>query len=328
MDGLWVRLGELVDRAPGVVDLLDHRLGAVAARHWRAQGRTLPPELIEEERYASSAALASPVLLSRVTRAYDGPVMLLKGPEVADRYPEPTMRPSHDLDLLVEDSAGAFSALRAAGCVVLPSHEPAAQHEPPLAFPDLPLSIELHRTPKWPSWAAPPPAAELFREAVPSRVGGDVLAPHPAHHAVLLSVHSWAHRPLARIIDFADVAVMLHEAGRPEASAVARRWGVERIWEATLAAMDALFDGAAQPWTLRTWARGTPRARQLSRGEELLERCLSPFAALPPRAAAGVTISAVGAMLRERTTPGHAERLRRLRPEHPASVAARERRGV
>ena len=238
------------------------------------------------------------------------------------------MRPSHDLDLLVEDSAGVFAALRAAGCVVLPSNEPAPQHERPLAFPDLPLSIELHRTPKWPAWAGPPPVAELFGEAVPSRVGGDVLAPRPAHHAVLLAVHSWAHRPLARILDLADVAVMLHEAGRSEADAVARRWGVERIWGATVRAIDALFDGAAEPWTLRTWARNTPRVSRPTRGQELLERCLSPFAALPPRDATRVGLAAVAAMLGERMTPGHAERLRRLRPEHPAVAAARERRSV
>ncbi|HKP21952.1 MAG TPA: nucleotidyltransferase family protein, partial [Thermoleophilaceae bacterium] len=280
-DGLWARLDELVDGAPSVIDLLDHRLGAVAARHWRAQGRELPPAIVEEERYASAAELAARVLLARVARACDGPVVLLKGPEVAERYPEAAMRPSHDLDLLVEDSPGAFAALRAAGCVVLPSNEPAPQHEPPLAFPDLPLSIELHRAPKWPAWAASPPVAELLAEAMPSRVSADVLTPQPAHHAVLLAVHSWAHRPLARILDLADVSVMLREAGRPEAAAVARRWGVERVWDSTLRAIDALFAGHGEPWMLRTWARNTPRTRRPTRAEELLERCLSPFAALP-----------------------------------------------
>ena len=328
LDDLWPRLGELVDRAPSVIDLLDHRLGAVAARHWRARGRELPPAIFEEERYASSAGLAARVLLSRITDACDGPVVLLKGPEVAERYPEPTMRPSHDLDLLVEDSAAAFAALRAGGCVVLPSNEPAEQHEAPLAFPDLPLSIELHRAPKWPSWAGPPPVAELFAEAVPSRLGGEVIAPHPAHHAVLLAVHSWAHRPLARILDLADVSVMLDEAGRSEAGEVARRWGVERVWGATLRAIDALFGDAPEPWMLRTWARNSPRVRRPTRLEELLERCLSPFAALPPGDAAREAASAVGAMFRERATPGHADRLRQFRPEHPAVAAARERRSA
>ena len=324
-DGLWSRLDELVDRAPSVVDLLDHRLGAVAARHWRAQGRPLPPAVAEEERYASSSTLAARAVLSRVTSVCDGPVMVLKGPEVAERYPEPTMRPSHDLDLLFEDSAAAFASLRAAGCVELPSNEPAAQHEPPLAFPDLPLGIELHRSPKWPEWAGSPPVTELFAEAVSSRAGGAIVAPNPAHHAVLLAAHSWAHRPLARIIDLADVSVMLQEADRSDASAVARRWGVGRMWDTTLRAIDAVFGGAAEPWMLRTWARNTPRVRRPTRAEELLERCLSPFAAMPPRRAAGVTAAAVIEMIRARARPGEADRLKTMRPEHPAIVAARER---
>jgi hypothetical protein len=314
-----------VDRAPSLVDLLDHRLGATAARHWRAQGRPLPAPLLEEERYASSAALAVPVVLSRITEAYDGPILMLKGPEVASRYPEPTMRPSHDLDLLVEDSPAAFAALRAAGCVELPSNEEAAQHELPLAFPDLPLSIELHRTPKWPDWGEAPPASELFAEAVPSRVGGGVLAPRPEHHAVLLVMHSWGHRPLARILDLADVAVMREYLDLAEAEEVARRWGADRVWRTTLRTIDGLFFGADEPWTLRTWARNTPRVRRPTRAEELLERCLSPFAALPPGPAARVVAGAVASMVGERVRPGRAERLKRHRPEHPAMVTARER---
>ena len=317
-----------MDRAPSIVDLLDHRLGALAARHWRAQGRALPVPVLEEERYASSMALATPVVLSRITDAYDGAILILKGPEVAARYPEPTMRPSHDLDLLVEDSAGAFAALRAAGCVELPSNEAAAQHELPLAFPDLPLSIELHRTPKWPDWGESPPASELFAAAGPSRIGGDLLAPRPEHHAVLLAMHSWGHRPLARILDLADVAVMREELDASEALDVARRWGAEGVWRTTLRAIDGLFYGSDDPWMLRTWARNTPRVRRPTRAEELLERCLSPFAALPPSAAARVVAGALASMVGERVRPGRAERLKRHRPEHPAMVTARERNGV
>ncbi len=79
---------------------------------------------------------------------------------------------------------------------------------------------------------------------------------------------------------------------------------------------------------LRTWARNTPRVRRPTRWEELLERCLSPFAALPPRDAARVVAAAVAVMVGERVRPGRAERLKRVRPEHPASVAARERRSA
>ena len=321
LDRVWARLDELTDRAPSVVDLLDHRLGAIAARHWRATGRELPPAIVEEERYAASAVLAVQVLLARVTSEYAGPVMVLKGPEVAQRYPDPRMRPSHDLDLLVEDSQAAFTALRAAGCDVV-SDESSPQHELPLAFPDLPLVIELHSAPKWPSWAGEPPTRELMSTAVTS---DGLLAPAPAQHAVLLAVHSWTHRPLARVLDLADVLVMLADADAREARELARRWRVERVWNATLAAAEALLGDGREPWTLRAWGRNTPEVRRPTRREELLERCLSPFAALPPVAAARVSGKSVVEMLRARAGRGSAHRLEDIRPEHPAIVAARER---
>ena len=322
LDRVWGRLDELTDRAPSVIDLLDHRLGAIAARHWRAIGRELPPAILEEERYAASAVLAVPVLLSRITSAYGGAVMVLKGLEVAQRYPDPRMRPSHDLDLLVEDSRAAFTALRAAGCEVV-NDERSPQHELPLAFPDLPLVIELHSAPKWPSWAGEPPTRELMSAAVTSDSG--LLAPATAHHAVLLAVHSWAHRPLARVLDLADVLVMLADADTGEARDTARRWRVERLWSATLAAADALLSGGPEPWTLRAWARNTAEVRRPTRREELLERCLSPFAVLPPLAAARVSGRSVVEMVRARAGRGSAHRLEDIRPEHPAIVAARER---
>src|SRR5690349_13705490 len=77
---LWFRLDALVDSAPTVLDLLDHRLGAVAARHWRAQGRSLPPAILEEERYSTLATATAPILLQRIASIYPRPIMVLKGP--------------------------------------------------------------------------------------------------------------------------------------------------------------------------------------------------------------------------------------------------------
>ena len=151
-----------------------------------------------------------------------------------------------------------------------------------------------------------------------------LLAPAPAHHAVLLAVHSWTHRPLARVLDLADVLVMLADADAREARDTARRWRVERVWNATLAAADALLGDGPEPWTLRAWGRNTPEVRRPTRREELLERCLSPFAALPPLAAARVSGRSVAEMLRARRARSP-HRLEDLRPEHPAIVAARER---
>jgi hypothetical protein len=324
-DGFWTRLDALADRAPSIVDLLDHRLGAVAARHWRAQGRPLAPAVVEEERYATLATVAAPILLKRVASLYERPIMVLKGPEVAARYPEASMRPSHDLDLLVEDSAGAFRALIAAGCSIV-RERPSRHHEMPVAFPDLPLIIELHSAPKWPTWNAGPSAKGLFAVGVPSHVGPPgVLAPRPAEHAVLLAAHSWAHRPLARVLDFVDILVLLAETDTAEADEVARRWHVPRLWDTTLAAARALFSAGETPWTLRTWAKNTLEVRRPTRSEELLERFLSPFAALPPRRALRVAGASAGEMLIARSTPSRRHSSKESRTEHPAFAAARER---
>src|SRR4051812_46856019 len=129
------RLALMVDRAPGLPDLFAHRLGAIAAAHWRRCGRELPAPLLEEERFATVAGLAARLLLSRILDAYDGRVMVIKGPEVAARYPAPDLRTYHDLDVLVEDSGAAQRALLAAGCRV-GWDRGSTHHELPLVFPD------------------------------------------------------------------------------------------------------------------------------------------------------------------------------------------------
>jgi hypothetical protein len=196
----------------------------------------------------------------------------------------------------------------------------------PVAFPDLPLIIELHSAPKWPAWSAGPSAEELFAAGVPSRVGPPgVLAPGPAEHAVLLAAHSWAHRPLARVLDFVDILVLLAEVEAAEASEIAHRWKVRRLWDTTLAAAHALFSGDQPPWTLRTWARNTLEVRRPTRSEELLERLLSPFAAQPPGRALRVAGAAAGEMLVARSTASRRHDSRESRPEHPAFAEARKR---
>ena len=54
--------------------------------------------------------LAVPALLARVRDAYEGRIILLKGPEVALRYTDPARRGFIDLDLFVEDVALAAAA--------------------------------------------------------------------------------------------------------------------------------------------------------------------------------------------------------------------------
>src|SRR5579864_6868044 len=140
---IWSSVDKLVDRTPSTADLLLHRLAPFAARRLRAQGRPVPAQLEHEERLAAIATLTAPEMLNRARDAYDGPMLLLKGPEVAARYPDPSLRTFHDLDLLVHDSGEAQRALLAAGFQVAEGEkdEPHLYHRAALLWPGLPLLV-------------------------------------------------------------------------------------------------------------------------------------------------------------------------------------------
>lgn len=320
---LWTRLDEVVASTSSVEDLLHHGLGAIGARQWRERGQPVPKPLCEEERFSAAAALATPLIVERVRAEYDGLLLVLKGPAIARHYPDPGLRPQHDLDLLAEDPAEVHRALVAAGCRVRHVRD-SDHHEPPLAFPDLPLMIELHGAPKWPAGMRPPSAAELFAAAVPSPwAGGDVLLLPPDRHAVLVAAHAWAHRPLRRVLDLVDVLALLAAAERGEADAAAAAWDIAGVWRATTAAADAMLCGAPVPWTLRSWARNLPDVRERSPTERFLQRVLAPFAVMPAHQAA---LASAADLLRafRRTPEGDwRTRLQRTGPGHPSVAASR-----
>jgi Uncharacterised nucleotidyltransferase len=262
---MWAAAEALALRAAGVRELRVHRLQLIARRALRARGEPVPPELAPEALWNASAALAVPVLLARVRAACDGPLVLMKGPEVGARYPDAALRPCKDLDLLVEHPARAQRALLEAGFVLTgdPALYRGIHHLRPLALPGLPLTIEVHSRPKWPDRLLGPPAAEVIEAAVPSATGvAGLLAPAPAHHAVMLAAHAWAHEPLASAGRLLDVAALAVEADRGELDAVARRWGCRRVWRVSWAAAEALFCGAPAPPALSVWARHLAAARE------------------------------------------------------------------
>jgi Uncharacterised nucleotidyltransferase len=280
---LWAGVDRLIGRAPELADLQSHRVEPLAARRLRAQGRPVPPELIAEERAAAVSLLVAPLLLERVRAAYGGPMLLVKGPEAAARYPDPSLRAFKDLDLLVPDADAAQAALLASGFE--PIGDPALyvgiHHLRPLAAPGFPLSVEIHSRPKWPAQRTPTTTEELLAAAVPSSVGVDgVLAPSPQHHALLLAAHSWAHEPLRRLRDLVDVAAALQGLDRDEVRRLAGAWGIARLWKTTEASIDAIFLGRPKPWALRLWAQNLPRVRERTVLENHAERLLSNFWAL------------------------------------------------
>lgn len=306
---LWAAVDRLVDGTNDLHGLRAHRLQLLAARRWRATERPLPAAMLAEEQSAALAALVAPVLLARVRSAVAGPILLLKGPEVAVRYPEPTLRPFGDLDLLVPEPAEAFRALLAAGF-----QQPATDrtdthhyHLPPLRWPGLPLAIEVHAAPPWLGWMRPPPTEALFAGAVPasSGVAGVVTLPR-SHHVMLLVAHAWRHAgPLPLVGDIVDVTAMADGVDRDELDTIASAWGVDRAWAVMKRTSEALVGGHSQPsWSDRGWSWFGLRIRERIVVEDHLLRWLgglwAPSLAEVPRAVAW----SIGRDLRRRDDEG------------------------
>jgi hypothetical protein len=316
MTELWTRVDELVDRAPDVPALRAHGLHLLAARRWRDRGALVPAELLDEQRRTEMISMAAPLLLRRARDAYDGELMLMKGPEAAAHYLEPSDRAFYDLDLLAQDAPVAQRALIAAG--FLQFGDPAAyegtQHLCPLIWPGLPLVVELHRRPNHPPWLAPVSAQDVLEQSVPSATGVDgVLAPSPSVHALLLAAHGWCHQPLGRIGDLLDVAVMFAAGGRSSGERLARHWGWEGIWRTVAAAVDAIFGESACPLWLSVWARHLRSTRERTILEAHFARLAAPACAVPLRSAPLALLAAVRGTASRRGAEPWSDKLRRSR---------------
>jgi hypothetical protein len=288
---LWECVDAVLDRLEPQ-HALAHDLGPLAARRLRARGRPVPPALAQEEKGARLAAMVAPRILEQARLAQDGPLLLLKGPELAARYPGST-RLFTDLDLLAPDAAATRAALLAGGFDEV--DDPTGQyavlehHLTPVRLGGLPLEIELHSKPKWPRHLPEPAMDELFATAVPTSVGVEGLeTPDPAHHALLLAVHAWAHGAFRSARDLLDVALMTAESDRAEITRIADSWGIERLWHTTISAADWLWGppGQQPPRSVRMFARHLLTLRDATVVENHFERWVSSFWALPPGPAA------------------------------------------
>ena len=298
---LWASVDRIVDRAPDLAALRAHNLQLVAARRWRSLGRPVPRDLVAEARWAALASLTVPMLLAKVRAGCDGPLVLFKGPEIAARYPDAALRGFRDIDLLVPNARRTQRQLVAAGFCEVGDEElyRDIHHLRPLAWPGLPLVVEIHERPKWIDDAAPPPTAELVAAAVPARVGVEGISALPAaQHALLLAAHSWAHEPLRRLRDLVDVAAAAREARSDEIRALAQAWGLAGLWRTTDAMVGAILYGARTPVAAHVWARNVHAVRERNVLERHLERWLSPFSSLSGRRAVAASARAVAVDLR------------------------------
>jgi hypothetical protein len=331
-------LDELVDAGlERRADVLrDHRVHLLAARRAQARGIAVPSMLQDAQRLAAIVAVSVPRVLERVRAACDGPVLLIKGAEVAARYPDPLSRPYIDVDLLTPDAHAAQRALVAAGFGALGAAD-SAHHLAPLHLPGLPVRVEVHAALHWPDGLAAPPVAELLDTSVPSALGVEgIAAPAPAHHAVLLAAHAWTDRPLGRLGRLVDVEALSLEAGAAELDALARAWGCARLWRATRRAAESVLLGRRATLPLRVWARHLPEVRSRTVLGVHLERWLAPASAFPAHQVVARAASAVAHDMRPHPGEGwgtKATRVRRAvahadRPEseHLAALGPRSER--
>lgn len=296
---VWGGVGRLVDRARSFEDLRAHRLHLLAAHHWRTTGMEVPAHLAMQELIAIQRMQLVRELVQAARDAYDGAMLVLKGSEVATHYQEPWLRPSTDVDLLVDDAERAQAALIGIGFEPVghdDSYYAGLHHLRPLRVPGSagPL-LEIHRRPNWVGWLYPPDTEALFDAGVQSATGvPGVLGLPPAPHAVVLTAHAWGERPLSRLLDLVDVAALLTQCHEDEVTAVADAWDLRRLWQTTNDATHAVVLGTGHPSSLRIWARGLRSVRDNTVIEKHIGRWLSPFWSLPPHralVASGVSVA-------------------------------------
>ena len=223
--------------------------------------------------------------------------MVFKGACLAASYPDPALRPFRDIDVIAADAESVHRRLRAAGFVELgsASYYDRLHHLVPLALPQLPLVVEVHRRPEWVSWSNPPSASWIIERGSPAPFGNDrILFPHPADHALLVAAHSWATLPLRRLLDFLDISLLTTGAGHATVFELAREWELERVWRCMIGVADALLGTGSIPFALRTWGRNLRTARDLNVIEAHVRRLASPFWALPASRAIPAAIEALG----------------------------------
>jgi hypothetical protein len=308
---LWDAVDSMLARAtPSGMEA--HKLGPLAAHRLRRLGEPLPENLLREERAAAMSMLLAGPLLERVRSSCEGPLVLIKGPEVARLYPARARRFS-DLDLLSQDAARVQRALVDRGLIEGsdPDLTPAWHHLQSLKS-NVGLEIEVHKAPRWPVGLRPP-MQEIFEAAVPAALGVEgISAPTPTHHALLLATHAWDHEPLWTLRDLIDIAAMSAQADERELNRLAEAWGLDRLWRATQRAIEAVFFGGRNTFPLRVWARHLQPVRDRYGYENKLLLLLHAYSAMPPRQASVHSVRKLSEIIAPRPGESWSQKLLRV----------------
>lgn len=287
---MWEHIETLLERAPHDDALRLHRVELLEARRRRAAGLDVG-SLVRDEATAAVQALAAIPLLAHARNAWDGPLVLHKGPEIAFDYPREHLRGFSDLDLITDDAPRAQAALLAAGFVAVEEAD-SEHHLRPLQWPGLPIALELHSRPNWARRIPVPSTEELLASSVPSRTGvAGIATLAPAPHTLVLAAHAWSHDQLGRLGHLIDVAVTLGRTDEAEVDALARRWGCARMWRTTRTAIGAVFEGSGRSAAVSCWSRHLRGVRDRSVLEWHVKNALAPLWGLPGRRIPGAVLA-------------------------------------
>src|SRR4051794_6757435 len=113
---MFERIDSLLEATDTPLHVLrTHRVELLEARRRRAAGLSPDPDMLADETRVAVNEMAVRGLLARVRAACDGPLVLMKGAEVALDYGGPGLRSFGDVDLLTDDAERAQATLIAAG---------------------------------------------------------------------------------------------------------------------------------------------------------------------------------------------------------------------
>ncbi|MBA2282231.1 MAG: nucleotidyltransferase family protein [Acidimicrobiia bacterium] len=237
-------------------------------------------ELARQRRQQARTVLVSEAVLADLGATGAGPVVLMKGLEVAQLYPALTHRPFRDVDVLVRDAPALWQRYVDAGYRPNPRRRVDIDHHhlPALAAPHGPVGVELHHRPNLPAWVQID-AERFFETAQPSRTGIEgVRRPRDDLHALLMAMHGWIGG-FARLRDLLDALLLASVSAVPVAETAAEL-GLRRFWTWTERIAEAELLGRASPLT-----RGVTRAlvpRRAGRSARTRTRVLAPYLVANP----------------------------------------------
>jgi hypothetical protein len=312
MERFWQQASSLALGLASLPIQRSHGLHLLAAHSLVKLELPLSDDLRRDWEAATARTLIVPIIIGQLSSALGEPVVLVKGAEIAQRYPDPAARGYSDIDILVQDLPRALDRLRHAGFDEL--NIAVAGHHVTVQASGLPIPVEVHGRLNWPRWATPPSTSDLIRVAMPSRAFPCTARTLPPDlHTVYVAAHAWLHCPLTQLADLVDIAALGSESSFAQLASRAAELRLDRLWHFSLQAGRAVFAGEPAPSPLVRRLMPDVAARDaVSHREHVLRQFAGGLAAPSPASRAQAIVSSVSDHLAPRPGESPLGRVRAL----------------